>query len=184
MKLLAKKIIAGFLCLSGVFMAMGSAGAFWPFSCDDSQKCKEKLEKSLAVITEKEDSVHEMLIGLYSAIGKLENDICGLKDAQITSEDIMEKLTLAYEEWRKDEFRIDNQSYTDYILLKKKFTDQNRIVVQSEQLVKDDMEALGKLLNTQGSKDEYVSSLKNSIDAYYKYSLAVAKEDMGSSEQE
>lgn len=154
MKLFQKTAITSILCLGGLCMSAGTVNAFWPFSCscDDAQTCKAKFEQRCALIEEKEAECHEKLANLYSVIDKFVDDMRALKDAQSTAEGILTKLTEAYEEWKQDDFRIDTQYHTNYILLKKKFADQNRYVKQSEQLIKDDIKLIGGSLSTKGSK--------------------------------
>ena len=183
MKLLQKIFATAILCLFGAVVTSGTVGAFWPFSCNNSQKCKEKFDKSCDLIEANEGKCYQQFADLYSTLDKLSDDVHILRESQVVSENIFNQLMKVYEEWSHEGFRIDTDQHINYLLLRKKFSDQNRVVEQNEQLVKDDIKIVSGILNTKPAKDGCIDSLKHAIDAYYKYNMAVAKEDIDNSDQ-
>lgn len=176
MKLSSKILATGILFLSAMAFASSPAEAAWFGKKYDSQACKAKFEDKCQASELAKTVCEAEFIDFYCSIDKLKSDLQALRDSQAASEKIFSQLQSSYEAWKRDGFRINTQTYTDYAISKIKFADQNREVAEKESLVTSEMKDMVKFISSKKSKQSYVSILDSTLEAFYDYSAAVARE--------
>lgn len=176
MNLFKKSIAVGisFLCVAA--MVSSPAEAFWFTKKEDAQACKVKFENKCQAVEEAKNKCSDEFADFYVLADKLKSDLQSLKDSQTVSEKLFKELQTAYESWKQDGFRIDTQSYTDYAILKCKFTDENREIADEQEIVTADMKDMLKFIYFKDAKQNYVSSLDRALEAFYNYSAAAVRE--------
>ncbi len=173
-----------FCALSLSLFFSSPAGAFWPFSDYELQKntevSKEIFEKNKDELESTKNDCAESISNIDEIIFQIEPELNDFKDSNAALEKQLKKLNVSYNEWAAKDYVLSGDSYAKFTADKEEFDRFTDIVKLKKEVLKT---FFNKLLNSTEKDltmcEKYKSDMNKSIESYYEYGLAVARNISG-----
>lgn len=173
----------GFSVLGLSLFFSSPASALWPFSHSTVEKSvnsvgsKEIFENSKEKLESTKNNYEELISKISDAAFQLETGLSDLKNSRVSFQEQLGKLAAAYKEWAQNNYTFSEDVYEKFNAEKEQFDKIACIVRIKEDILKTFFDNLSDLIQQDFNMYlNYKNSMSESVDAYYKYGLAVAKD--------
>ena len=170
-----------FCVLSFSLILSSPANALWPFNSTETIKntelSKEIFENNSSEFELTKGTYAELIANINDVVSQIEINLNDFKNSHAIFVEQLNKLNDSYNEWSADGYTLRGNSYVNFNNKKEQFDKMSEAI----KLKKEGLKTLFEKLLSLTEKDsvmykEYKFHMNKSVDSYYKYGLAVAKD--------
>lgn len=175
-KKLSLKIVC---CICSAFLTGANVGAFRWFSKseeENAETAKSSYDNSVEILEESKADCSCLFEDLNSILSELENVRTDFKSSLEKLEESFKKLNEAYSAWGALGYPIKGEEYAAYNLAKEEYQKISAAYRLKREMFKSCCQRVECLFGKDSKiLDEYEKKTNNSINLYYNYGIALAK---------